>query len=213
MPRSLGLVLLMATIALTLAIATWGQTSTATPPLAVLNFKIESDNSRMLDRKGSIFTADNPDLPATEVEKLNPRPSRRTARADETRARGRLRSQIKVISDAQWINVKVKNTSAKPIKAVIWDFAFPRYEGKQLLLRSEVTSQIEIKPGGVKMLKYQLPTGAQRCQIVQVEAEAEKARTFEAVCGAGFHDPSALRQETVMIKRIEYADGSIWQRP
>lgn len=192
------------------------QTPSNAPPVEVVSFKIEADYGQLLDRKGSIFTADDPDLPPTEVEKLNPRVNRRSVRVDETRARGRLRSEIKVISAAQWLNVKIKNTSPKLIKSVIWDFAFPRYEGKQLLLRSEVISPVEIKPGRAKTLKYQLPVGAQRCQAILVEAGAEqteKAKTFEAVCGPGFHDPSALKQETVTIKRIEYADGSVWSRP
>jgi hypothetical protein len=83
-----------------------------------------------------------------------------------------------------------------------------------------VTTNIEIKPGGKKTLKYKLPPGAKRCEVIRVtsdENQPEKVSAFEAVCGQGFHDPSLLRQkqETVSIKRveyIEYKDGTEWRR-
>ncbi|HZS09305.1 MAG TPA: hypothetical protein VFD58_31010 [Blastocatellia bacterium] len=183
------------------------------PPVEILSFKIGTDYYPMLDQKPSTMTADNPDFPRPESEGMSKRP--RSARNEDIRSRGKLRSQIKVISDAQWVNVVIKNTGTKAIKAVEWDFAFPRYEEGRLALRYDVTSKVEIKAGGKKTLKQQLPPGATRCQAIIVSADAgrdEKAKTSEAVCGPGFLDPSKLKQETVTIKRIEYADDSVWQR-
>lgn len=109
----------------------------------------------------------------------------------------------------------LKNTDSKPVKVVEWDFAFPRYENGRLILRYDVTTKVEIKPGGKKTLKHNLPPGAKRCEVVKVisdENQPENIVAFEAVCGQGFHDPSLLnqKQETISIKRIEYADGSVW---
>src|SRR5262249_21013644 len=83
--------------------------------------------------------------------------------------------------------------------------------------RYDVTTRVEIKPGGKKTLKHKLPPGAKRCEVVKVvsdENQPEKTSAFEAVCGQGFHDPSLLsqKQETISIKRVEYADGTEWRR-
>lgn len=94
------------------------------------------------------------------------------------------------------------------IKAIAWDFAFPRREGGQTLLRYAVSSKIEINPAGKKTLKQPLPASAMKCKVVTVGND----KAFEAVCGQGVNDPSQFPQEPVTIKRIEYADGSVWQR-
>jgi hypothetical protein len=197
-------------------------------PIQVVKHKIGTDYYPMLDRPSlatGSMTAENGDMPMSENERLARQRTRnsnnKVASAPiapgDTRSRGRLRSYTRVIDTAELVQVELKNTEARPIKAVDWDFAFPRYENGQLLLRFDVASKIEIKPGGKKTLKYHLPPGAKKCEVVKVisdENQPEKVSTFEAVCGAGFHDPSLLkqRQETISVKRIEYADGSIWQR-
>jgi hypothetical protein len=164
------------------------------------------------------MTADTGDMPRPANEQLaRQNRSRFSVPPEDRRARGRLRSYTRVIDDAQLVQVVIKNTETKPIKAVEWDFAFPRYESGQLLSRYDVTTKVEIKPGGKKTLKHKLPPGAKRCEVVKVvsdENQPEKVSAFEAVCGQGFHDPSLLKQkqETVSIKRIEYKDGSEWRR-
>jgi hypothetical protein len=178
------------------------------PVVEIVGHQIGSDSYPMLDRKSPVITAESSEFPWPEM-------SRRGRRTEDIKSRGRLRSRVVIIDNAQWINLELRNNGAKAIKAVDWDFAFPRYESGQLILRYDVSSKVEIKPGGKKKLKQPLPPGAQRCQIVTVSAEAERSeqeKKFEAVCGQGFHDPSQLKQETVTIKRIEYADGSVWQR-
>ncbi|MEP7271746.1 MAG: hypothetical protein ABI882_09585, partial [Acidobacteriota bacterium] len=129
--------------------------------------------------------------------------------------RGRLSSYLRVIDDAQVVQLIVKNTDGKRIKSVDWDFAFPRYEEGQLLSRYDVSSNVEIKPGARKTLKHKLPPGAKRCEVVKVvrdEKQTERVDTFEAVCGQGFNDPSlqGQKQQTISIKRIIYADGTLW---
>jgi hypothetical protein len=186
--------------------------------IEILSFKIGSDYYPMIDRKNSVFTADNPDFPRPDTERMSPRGGRRSergARMDDSRSRGKLRTELKVISEAQWINLIVRNASNNDIKAIDWDFAFPRYVDEKIVLRYDVSSKIEIKPNGKKTLKHPLPTGATRCKTIVVDADENqegKAKVFEAVCGPGVHDPSHLKQETVSIKRIVYMDGSIWQR-
>jgi hypothetical protein len=223
---------LIALALFTTVISITGQTQTtpieSRPPIEVVKHKIGTDYYPMLDRPSlttGSMTAENGDMPMSENERLARQRTRnsnnKVASAPiapgDTRSRGRLRSYTRIIDTAELVQVELKNTEAKPIKAVDWDFAFPRYENGQLLLRFDVASKIEIKPGGKKTLKYHLPPGAKKCEVVKVisdENQPEKVTTFEAVCGAGFHDLSLLkqRQETISIKRIEYADGTIWQR-
>jgi hypothetical protein len=185
--------------------------------IEILGFKIGSEYYPMLDRKSSGFTADNPDFPRPETERMSPRGGRRSergARMDDSRSRGKLRTELRVISEAQWVNLIVRNTASKEIRAIDWDFAFPRYVDEKIVLRYDVSSKIEIKSNGKKTLKHPLPTGATRCKVIFVseDSQQEKTKTFEAVCGPGIHDPSHLKQETISIKRIEYTDGSVWQR-
>jgi len=197
------------------------------PPVEIVSHKIGLEYYPMLDRPSLTapqMTAETSDVPQTENERLarqRNRSNKNTAAPiapEDRRSRGKLRSYTRVIDDAQLVQVVIKNTESKPINVIEWDFAFPRYENGQLLSRYDVTTRVDVKPGGKKTLKHKLPPGAKRCEVVKVvsdENQPEKTSAFEAVCGKGFHDPSLLsqKQETISIKRIEYTDGSVWQRP
>lgn len=195
------------------------------PPVEIVSHKIRMDYYPMLDRPSSTtppMTADVAELPPTEGERLARQRTRYNNKnvaapisPEDKRSRGRLYSYLRVIDDAQSVQIVIKNTDSRPIKSVDWDFAFPRYENGQLLPRYDVSSNVEIKPGAKKMLKHKLPAGAKRCEVVKVvrdEKQAENVSTFEAVCGQGFHDPQlqGQKQETISIKRIAYADGTVW---
>jgi hypothetical protein len=189
------------------------------PPVEIVSYKIGVEYYPMLDRPGMTappMTAETGDIPRTPSEpNVRRNRSRFSVPPEERRANGRLRSYTRVIDNAQLVQVFIKNTGSKPIKVVEWDFAFPRYENGQLLSRYDVITKIEIKPGGKKTLKHNLPPGAKRCEVVKVisdENQPENIVAFEAVCGQGFHDPSLLnqKQETISINRIEYADRSVW---
>jgi hypothetical protein len=222
-------------LAMTGAIAVVGQSQTTNlqaaaddrsslnkTPFEIVSQKIGSDYYPMLDRPNSM-SAENGDMPMTETERMARQRNKTTKNVpapiapEDNRSRGRLRSYTRVIDNAQYVQIVVRNNGAKPVKIVEWDFAFPRYENGRLLSRYDVTANTEIKPGAKKTLKYKLPPGAKKCEVVKVisdENQPERVHTFEAVCGAGFNDPSlmAQKQETISIKRIEYADGSVWQR-
>jgi hypothetical protein len=212
-------------VGLTASAQTTGQNAAASPPtrsassgkpdLEVVNFKVGSDYHPMLDRGGSMMTADNPDFPVVETERGVRR--RRSNREDNING-GKLRSHVKVIDNAQWVQVTVKNGGPKTVKAVEWDFAFPRLVGGRAVLRFDVSSQVEIKPGKKKTLKQALPPGARGCEMMVVRADANgvaEAGYYGGVCGhpLAMRDPEATNQEAATIKRVEYADGSVWVRP
>ena len=77
--------------------------------------------------------------------------------------RGRLRSTIKVIDLAEWVNVEIKNTSDKIIKQIEWDFLPRKWENNTLKLRYAVTSKTDIKIGNKKKLK--VITSRQRDEV------------------------------------------------
>lgn len=195
------------------------------PGVEILSFKIGNNYYPLLDRQASIFSAEVTDIPQTEAEKV----ARRNAQTNRTnstynqntprgiiapedkrerRTQGQLRSTIRVIDMAEWVNLSIKNTSNKAIKTVEWDFAFPRREGEKVLLRYEVSNKTEIKPGSKKTLKQPLPEGAMKCKIVAIN----DGKAVESVCSKTFQDPTQFPQEPVSIKRIEYADGTVWQK-
>ncbi len=195
--------------------------ATDKPVLEIINFKIGNNYNPLLDRQPSAFSAEAVDVPQTEAEKL----ARRNAQAnrgnstynqatprgviapEDKSSRGRLRSTIHVIDLAEWVNVSIKNLSDKAIKTIEWDFAFPRYENAKLVLRFDVSSKADIKPGSKKTLKQPLPPGAMKCKVVTIS----DGKAFESVCSKSFQDPSQFAQEPVSIKKIEYADGSVWR--
>jgi hypothetical protein len=95
----------------------------------------------------------------------------------------------------QLIQVVIKNTGAKSIKVVEWDFLFPHCENGQFVPRYDVTTMVKIKPGGQKTLKRRLSPDASRCEMPKV-----------------INIDEIRKQERISIKRIEYVDGSVWQR-
>ena len=205
------------------ALASKPEGSAEKPPVQIVSHKINRDYYPMLDRPSSSapqMTADVQGLPPVESEELS-RQRTRSARGtatpmarEETRSRGILSTHLRVIEDAQVVQAAFKNTSDKPVKSIDWDFAFPRYENGVLLSRFDVYSPIDLKPGGKKTIRYKLPSGAKKCEVVKVQRtdEAQRVSTFEAVCGQGFNDPQldGQKQETISIKRITFVDGTSW---
>jgi hypothetical protein len=200
------------------------ETAPAKPPVEVISYKIDRDYYPMLDRPSSTtpqMSADVQGLPPVESEAIS-RQRARNARGpiapmprEDTRSRGILSSYIRVIEDAQVVQTVFRNTTDKRVNSVEWDFAFPRYENGVLLSRFDVASTVEIKPGGKKTIKYKLPAGAKKCEVVRVQKaeQSQGVSTFEAVCGEGFNDPllDGQRQETISIRRIIFADGTTWE--
>ncbi len=190
-------------------------------PCEIVSFKIVSYYNPLLER-GAPMDAGGRELERTPAENVA-RANRTTPRSPQERANEigiapGAAPRLKHVSPAEWVYFTVKNTSDKPIKNIIWEFAFLRMEQGQLALRQTVTSAIELKAGAKKTLRQPLPAGASRCKVIRVQKETTadgKAIAEEYVCGRGFADPSLLKEkpEPVAIKRIEFADGSSWERP
>lgn len=90
----------------------------------------------------------------------------------------------------------VKNNGAKRIKAVDWEFQFLHPDTQEVLGSRRITSRVKLSPGKTVVLKAQLLQ--QPTHIVWADQLGKKY--------------SDQFKEQVIIHRIDYADGSTWQR-
>jgi hypothetical protein len=91
----------------------------------------------------------------------------------------------------------VKNLSDKAIKSIDWDYVFFDRETETELGRREFTSEEKISPGKAKELTVTItkpPT--QTISLTALNTGERKSLS-----------------ERVVIMRIDYADGTVWQRP
>ncbi len=91
----------------------------------------------------------------------------------------------------------VKNLSDKPIKSIDWDYVFFDSSNETEIGRREFTSEEKISPGKSKELTVRItkpPTHT--ISVTALNTGERKSLT-----------------ERVVIVRIDYADGTSWQRP
>jgi hypothetical protein len=92
--------------------------------------------------------------------------------------------------------VSVQNNSLKAIKSIDWDYVFFDIQTKDELGRREFTSEEKIATGKTKELKFFIPRPP--TQTISVNALDKNERS-----GLG---------EAVIIVRVEFVDGTSWQR-
>lgn len=91
--------------------------------------------------------------------------------------------------------VKVRNASPKPIEVIFWEYQF-RDPAGTVLSRRQFLCGVAIKPEKDKELQAFSLSGP--TEVVSVSTLADKS--------------GEANQGQVVINRVEYADGSIWQR-
>ena len=92
--------------------------------------------------------------------------------------------------------VKVQNASQKVIEIVFWEYQFTESSNPTNVVRRQFLCGVNIKPNKEKELKAFSLSGPS--DVISVQSLANKTGN--------------LFQEKVLINRVEYADGSIWQR-
>lgn len=93
--------------------------------------------------------------------------------------------------------IKVHNNGAKRLKLVDWEYQFLDPNTGQLMGSRRIPSKVKIKPGETRVIQvklFQQPTG-----IVNADQLDKKYRDQFT--------------ERVIIHRLEYSDGSTWERP
>ena len=127
---------------------------------------------------------------SAEVDKV-----KREARADEANMAQKHRNNL-----PRYVflyKVSVKNGSDKAIKSIDWDYVFLDANTRNEINRQQFTSEEKIgsgKTGELKVIVNRSPT-----RTISVDALNKNERK-----GLG---------EQVVIMRIEYTDGTVWQRP
>jgi hypothetical protein len=91
---------------------------------------------------------------------------------------------------------KIHNASAKLIEIVFWEYQFTDPGDAAILTRRQFLCGVSIKPEKDKELKVFSVNGPQN--VISLDTLAKK--------------PTPAVQEKVVINRVEFADGSIWQR-
>lgn len=124
-----------------------------------------------------------------EVDKL-----KREARADEAiiaKQHQNTRARYGFV-----YKISLQNSGAKPIKSIDWDYVFFDSPTGNEVGRRQFTSEEKIPPGKTREMKFFIPSPP--TQAISVSSLNKKERE-----GLG---------ESVVIMRIEYSDGSIWER-
>lgn len=91
---------------------------------------------------------------------------------------------------------KVQNSGAKVIDIVFWEYQFAEVSNPSLVTRRQFLCGVNIKPGKDRELQGFSLSGPS--DVVTVESLANKS--------------ASPFKENVVINRVEYSDGSIWQR-
>jgi hypothetical protein len=92
--------------------------------------------------------------------------------------------------------VKIMNTGGKTIRALVWDYIFFDPDTQQEVGHHLYRSEISLQPGKSKKLNG-LSQSPQTSVVDVAKTDKELQRQYS---------------DRVVINRIEYADGSFWQR-
>ena len=106
------------------------------------------------------------------------------------------RSPKTVEVDGFAYKVKVRNTSAKVVEVLFWEYQFEEAADPSNLARRQFLCGVQIKAGRDKELLAWSASGPNGA--ISVDSLANRAES--------------PYRERVVVNRIEYADGTIWQR-
>jgi hypothetical protein len=117
----------------------------------------------------------------------------RSAELDRITAESR---QTKPQTDGFTYQTKVQNKSTKPVAIVFWEYQFREKGNPTILSRRQFVCQAKLKPAKARDLE--IFTLAAPSSVVSVKTLSKKSEpTFD---------------EAVIINRVEFEDGSTWQR-
>lgn len=99
--------------------------------------------------------------------------------------------------DGYAYRVRVRNAGAKQVDVIFWEYQFADPSGASNLARRQFLCGVQIKPGKEKELQAFGLAGPSRVINASSAAAATTAGAY---------------QEKVVVNRVEYSDGVIWQR-
>jgi hypothetical protein len=93
--------------------------------------------------------------------------------------------------------VKLKNGGAQTIESLVWAYVFLDRQTQEELGRHRYTSMVKIRPGKSRELM-----GRSSSPPTNVISAAQAGK-----------EPGKQYTEEIVIERLDYTDGSFWQRP
>lgn len=118
----------------------------------------------------------------------------RSAAIDKSVQESRLPSAKPV--DGYAYRVKIRNTSTKVIEVVFWEYQFKESANPTAVARRQFLCGVNIKADKEKELQaFSVSGPSEVISVVSLSKKSDK-----------------LFDESIVINRVEYADGSIWQR-
>ncbi|MBI1759939.1 MAG: hypothetical protein HYR56_00745 [Acidobacteria bacterium] len=136
----------------------------------------------------------------------------------------------------QYALLRVKNTGTKTIKTIEWEAPHMNFKDGQLLWRLAIKRKVNLPAAATALLKETLQPHNKRLrlsaltdaagntlQLGQAEsftlvqrasagAPSIQFLTFTSVQGQRYTVPADWQRQPISLKRIEYADGTVWQR-
>jgi hypothetical protein len=98
--------------------------------------------------------------------------------------------------DGYTYRVKVQNASSKVIEILFWEYQFKEAANPSIISRRQFLCGVVMKPGKDREIQAFSLSGP--TDVISVNSLGDKEKS--------------LFQEEVVINRVEYSDGSIWQR-
>jgi hypothetical protein len=117
----------------------------------------------------------------------------RSAELDRITAEAR---ESKPQTDGFTYQTKIQNNSAKPVAVVFWEYQFREKGNPTILSRRQFVCQAKLKPA--KARDFEIFTLAAPSSVISVKTLSKKS------------EPAF--DESVIINRVEFEDGSNWQR-
>lgn len=106
------------------------------------------------------------------------------------------RTSIPKPTDVFAYQVKVRNAGKKTVEIVFWEYQFRELANTANIVRRQFLCGVKIKPDKEKEL--QSTSLSRPSDVISVESLNNKSEK--------------LYEEKVVVNRVEYTDGSIWQR-
>jgi hypothetical protein len=130
--------------------------------------------------------------------------------------------------------LRVRNAGSKPIKAIDWEVPYLHVKNNRGLTRHVFHSKVNIAPGATDKIEKIMPRPQNQLTMTALSGPAGKhdltqgglfiisnndnsapsfdTFTYRAKNGFTFDVPADWQRDRIRINRIEYADGTVWQR-
>lgn len=199
-------ILFLLSLLLTLCLPLQSQTETTGAPLSVTNFKWKRARRTPPPQEVESNTPMRAVIPQNKIFARNARanesPGARDPNSDTLDGRSEAleksvaesRSQQPEPVDGYAYHIKVHNTISKTVEAVFWEYRFEDPANADSLSRRQFLCGVEIGSGKSKDLEAFSRFGPS--DVVNVKT-LDSATPFK---------------ESIVINRIEYTDGTVWQR-